>query len=96
MRGALTINYHSPAGSLNTGSVSGGWAGGFHTYGIYRARLYSRVYWDGRLVRTYRTDDDGQPETLLFTMGYGGNGAPVDTGAAGEMIVDYVRAWAPA
>ena len=94
--GPLTINYHSPGGTLNTGSVAGVWSGGFHTYGIYRGRLYSRVYWDGRLVRTYRTDDDGQPQMLLLTMGYGGNGSIAHTGASGEMVVDYVRAWAPA
>jgi beta-glucanase (GH16 family) len=91
--GQLTINYHSPAGSLETGTVSGAWSSGFHTYGIYRGRLYSRVYWDGRLVRTYRTHDDGQPEMLLFTMGAANT---IRTGAAGEMVVDYVRAWAPA
>ena len=94
--GPLTINYHSPAGALNTGSPAGVWAGGFHTYGIYRGRLYSRVYWDGRLVRTYRTNDDGQPQMLIFTMGYGGNGSTPYTGASGAMVVDYVRAWAPA
>ena len=94
--GSLTINYHGSAGTLNTGSVRGVWSGGFHTYGIYRGVLYSRVFWDGRLVRTYRTDDDGAPEMLLFTMGYGGNGSTAYTGASGEMVVDYVRAWAPA
>ena len=93
--GSLTINYHSPAGALNTGTVRGAWANRFHTYGIYRGAFYSRVFWDGRLVRTYRTDDDGAPEMLLFTMGYGGNGSTAYTGASGEMVVDYVRAWAP-
>lgn len=94
--GSLTINYHSPAGALNTGSVHGLWGGGFHTYGIYRGRLYSRVFWDGRLVRTYRTDDDGAPQMLLFTMGYGRDGTTAYTGTSGEMVVDYVRAWAHA
>jgi len=94
--GPLTINYHSPAGAFETGTVRGVWAGGFHTYGIYRGRLYSRVYWDGRIVRTYRTDDDGAPEMLLFTMGYGRNGSTAYTGASGQMVVDYVRAWAHA
>ena len=94
--GSLTINYHSPAGTLNTGSVRGVWADGFHTYGVYRGALYSRVFWDGRLVRTYRTDDDGAPELLIFTMGYGRDGSTAYTGASGEMVVDYVRAWAHA
>jgi hypothetical protein len=94
--GSLTINYHGSAGALNTGTVRGVWANRFHTYGIYRGALYSLVFWDGRLVRSYPTDDDGAPEMLLFTMGYGGNGSTAYTGASGEMVVDYVRAWAPA
>ena len=91
--GDLTINYHYPGGSLETGSVRGSWADRFHTYGIYRGRLYSRVYWDGRLVRTYRTSDNGLPETLWLTMGAANI---LRTGASGRMLVDYVRAWAPA
>jgi hypothetical protein len=88
--GALTINYHSPALVEHSGAIPGEWAGRFHVYGIYRGRSYSSVYWDGKLVRAYRTDDDGQPETLLLTLGAGDQ---IRTGAAGAMIVDYVRAW---
>ena len=91
--GDLTINYHSPLGGLETGTVGGDWAGGFHTYGIYRGRGFSRVYWDGKLVRTYRTHDDGQPQMLLLTIGAAN---VIRTGAAGQMVVDYVRAWQPA
>jgi beta-glucanase (GH16 family) len=91
--GELTINYHSPLGGLETGPVQGTWASGFHTYGIYRGRFFSRIYWDGKLVRTYRTHDDGQPQMLLLTMGAAN---VIRTGAAGEMLVDYVRAWEPA
>jgi beta-glucanase (GH16 family) len=88
--GALTINYHSPALVEHSGAIPGARAGRFHVYGIYRGRTYSSVYWDGKLVRTYRTDDDGQPETLLLTLGVGNQ---IRTGAAGAMIIDYVRAW---
>jgi hypothetical protein len=88
--GALTINYHSPSMVEHSGAIPGDWAGRFHTYGIYRGRTYSSVYWDGKLVRTYRTYDDGQPETLLLTLGAGNE---IRTGPAGAMIVDYVRAW---
>lgn len=91
--GALTVNYHSPTITHTTGPVPGDWAGRFYTYGIYRGRTLSRVYWDGKLVRTYGTDDDGQPETLLLTLGAGNE---IRTGAAGAMIVDYVRAWSRA
>ena len=91
--GALTVNYHSPSDTRLLGPVPGNWAGAFHTYGIYRGRFYSRVYWDGRLVQTYRTADNGQPQTLLLTLGAGNE---IKTGAPGAMIVDYVRVWAPA
>ena len=91
--GSLTVNYHSPVGALETGTPIGRWSRGFHTYGIYRGRFFSRVYWDGKLVRTYRTHDDGQPQMLLLTMGASN---VIRTGAAGEMVVDYVRAWEPA
>ncbi|MDE3130415.1 MAG: glycoside hydrolase family 16 protein [Acidobacteriota bacterium] len=91
--GQLTINYHWPGGDLETGSVHGAWGDGFHTYGLYRGLRHSRVYWDGRLVRTYRTYDSGAPETLLLTLGEGNR---IVTGVASEMVVDYIRAWAPA
>ena len=88
--GDLTVNYHSPSGAHNQGTVSGTWAGGFHTYGIYRGSNYCDVYWDGKLVKSYSTDDNGQPEQLIFTNGLGNQIVP---GAAGEMKVDYVRVW---
>lgn len=91
--GSLTVNYHFPGGALETGSPPGVWARRFHTYGIFRGRFFSRVYWDGKLVRTYRTDDDGRPQILLLTIGAANQ---IRVGAAGEMVVDYVRAWEPA
>lgn len=91
--GALTVNYHSPTVVHLTGRVRGDWAGRFHVFGIYRGRTFSRVYWDGRLVRTYGTADNGEPETILLTLGAGDH---VVTGPAGALIVDYVRVWAPA
>jgi uncharacterized membrane protein len=91
--GSLTVNYHSPSGAHNMGTVPGTWTGGFHTYGIYRGANYSSVYWDGQLVKTYPTDDNGQPQELLFTMG--ANNTMV-FGAQGEMLIDYVRVYSPA
>ena len=91
--GTLTVNYHSPSGAHNQGTVPGNWAGGFHTFGIYRGSNYCDVYWDGQLVKQYPTDDNGQPQDLLFTIGASNQLA---LGAAGEMEVDYVRVWAPA
>jgi beta-glucanase (GH16 family) len=91
--GTLTVNYHSPSGTHNQGTVPGDWAGGFHTYGIYRGPNYCDVYWDGNLVKSYSTDDNGQPQTLIFTMGAANTLA---YGASGQMLIDYVRVWAPA
>lgn len=88
--GSLTINYHSPAVTLHSGSIPGSWANRFHVFGIYRSRHFARVYWDGRVVGAYRTHDDGAPETLLLTLGAGNQ---VRTGRVGAMVIDYVRAW---
>jgi hypothetical protein len=91
--GTLTINYHSPSGAHNTGTVSGDWAGAFHTFGIYRGAGYCDVYWDGQLVRHYSTDDNGQAQYLLFTIGASN---VLQFGPAGQLQVDYVRVWSPA
>jgi beta-glucanase (GH16 family) len=91
--GTLTVNYHSPSGAHNTGTVSGTWSNAFHTYGIYRGSNYCNVYWDGQLVRHYTTDDNGGAENLIFTIGAANT---LQFGAAGQVKVDYVRVWAPA
>ena len=91
--GTLTVNYHSPSGAHNTGTVAGTWSNAFHTYGIYRGTNYCDVYYDGQLVRQYTTDDNGGAEELLFTMG---SANTLQFGPAGQMKVDYVRVWAPA
>jgi beta-glucanase (GH16 family) len=88
--GHLTVNYHSPTGAHHQGSVPGSWTGSFHTYGIYRGANYCDVYWDGKLVKRYSTDDNGRPETLLLTLGASNQ---IVTGKAGQVVVDYVRAW---
>jgi len=88
--GTLTVNYHSPTGAHNQGTVPGTWAGGFHTYGIYRTASKAYVYWDGRLVKSYSTNDNQQPENLIFTMGAANTLA---YGTSGRMLVDYVRVW---
>jgi hypothetical protein len=89
--GTLTINYHSPAGADNTGTVPGTWTNSFHTYGLYRGSNYCDVYYDGNLVRTYSTDDNGQPEPLVVNVGDYSSGNVY--GTASQVKVDYVRAW---
>jgi hypothetical protein len=89
--GTLTVNYHSPAGANNGPTVPGTWSNGFHTYGLYRGSNYCDVYYDGTLVRTYSTDDNGQPEPLVINVGTYSTGSVY--GTASEVKVDYVRAW---
>lgn len=88
--GTLTVNYHSPTGAHNQGTVAGTWAGGFHTYGIYRTATKCYVYWDGKLVKSYPTSDNGAGENLILTTGAANT---LQFGTAGRMIVDYVRLW---
>jgi hypothetical protein len=90
--GSVTVNYHSPSGAHNTGSPSGLWCNSWHTYGEYRARNHVLVYYDGVLVRTIRTDDNGKPQSILMTSG-ATSGGPIQYGAAGNVLVDYVRCW---
>ena len=92
--GELTVNYHSPSGAHNQGTVSGPWGNGFHTYGLHRLATRADVYWDGVLVKSYPTDDSGAAEALLLNVGASTSRAAV-TGAAGQVRVDYVRAWRP-
>ena len=57
-------------------------------------RLYGKadVYYDGKLVKSYTTNDNLLPEYMILNIGAGQN-SPTMTGAAGQMKVDYVRAW---
>lgn len=88
--GQATSNYHSNNGADNSGPIPGTWTdGGWHTFGIDREPGENRIYWDGKLVRTYSTHDNGAPEALLLNFGSGG-GPQVD---GATMQVDYVRVW---
>ena len=99
--GAATSNYHSPQGASNSGTIPGNWSNSFHTYGLYRGATSCTVYYDGKVVRTYPTHDDGgAQEILLDAASSTGPDATIDaptmTGSASAMKVDYVRAWVPA
>lgn len=84
--GQATVNYHSKSGSHNQGAVPGDWTG-WHTYTLHRKRTSADVYWDGKLVKSYPTDDSGGAHSLILSMGAGLVGA--------QMRVDYVRVWNP-
>jgi hypothetical protein len=92
--GTLTVNYHDAGGAHNQGVVPGTWSNQFHIYGIHRAAGHADVYWDGRLVKSYPTDDNGVGQALLLNVGVNPpNGSLSAFGAASEVKVDYVRAW---
>lgn len=92
--GKLTINYHSPTGAHNFGAVPGYWGDAFHTYGIHRKADSADVYWDGQLVKSYNTDDNGDGEHLIFNIGADNDGFGI-YGIASQVKVDYVRVWKP-
>ena len=94
--GSLTVDYHGTTNSENFGTPSGGpWHNGFHVFTLHRKARSADVYWDGRLVESYPTGDNRKPEELILNIGISGTRTPV-LGRAGEMRVDYVRAWEPA
>jgi hypothetical protein len=90
--GTLTVNYHSPSGAHNQGSIPGTWSNEFHTYGVHRKASSADVYWDGVLVESYPTDDNGAAQSLLVNVGSHSSGGNV-FGSAGQLRVDYVRVW---
>jgi hypothetical protein len=72
--------------------IPGSWSNAFHTYGLYRKANSADVYWDGKLVRSYPTDDNGQPESLILNVGHAADSITA-TGAASQVRVNYVRVW---
>lgn len=93
LSGNPTVNYHSPSGAHNQGRVEGTWNDGFHVYGVHRKAKSADVYWDGVIVKSYDTDDNGEGEELLFNVGVGDLAPHI--GTEGEFKVDYARAWIP-
>jgi len=94
-RSGLTVNYHSASGQYQLGGVPGVWFNDFHTYGVLRTAGKAEVYWDGVLVKSYKTDDNGRGQALILNVGKSG-ARPAVTGRASRVKVDYVRAWRPA
>jgi hypothetical protein len=89
--GQMTVNYHSASGAHNQGAVPGVWNNGWHVYGLWRKGSTAEVYYDGKLVKSYPTDDGNAPQYLILNVGNGGS--PNVYGAASQVRVDYVRAW---
>lgn len=89
-----TINYHDSSGQAGPFTQSGTWAGGFHTYTLWRQKTQLLVYWDGVLKKTIPTSDTGVAWSVYLTHGYSSSGSTLSVGA--QMVVQYVRAWSPA
>jgi hypothetical protein len=90
LAGGMTTNYHSPSGASNSSTIPGTWGNGFHTYAVDRENGTNSIYFDGKLVRSYASNDGGSPHYLIFNVGT--SGAAI-TGAAGGIKVDWVRVW---
>ena len=92
--GHMEFNYHS-TGQNSTASPPGNWGNSWHVYGIYRSATQVQVFYDGVLVQTLATSDNGGPESIMFTSGVTDAccGAPAVYGPAGNVLVDWVREW---
>jgi hypothetical protein len=90
--GTATTNYHSPSGQDGPFNISGTWVNAFHTYGMHRKSTSVDIYWDGTLVKTMATSDNGAAQAVLINVGSGNTGV---YGAASQVLVDWVRAWTP-
>lgn len=90
LAGDTTSVYHS-AGATKADSIFGCWAGKYHTYGVHRMPGVNNIYYDGRLVHSYRTQDGNSPHFLILNVGYS-IGEEI-YGERGAVKVDYVRVW---
>lgn len=102
LRGPLETNYHCSAKisacNYSSGPIPGVWAGGWHTYAVDRENGINYIYWDGKQVASYKTDDNGAPNYIVLNVGNSTGvdcncGGPSMYGAASHVLVDYVRAW---
>ena len=97
--GHMEYNYHSTStnssGRAPSLSPAGEWGNSWHVYGIYRAATQVEVFYDGVLIGTVATSDNGGPESIMFTSGKTDAccGAPAVYGPAGNVLVDWVREW---
>jgi beta-glucanase (GH16 family) len=93
--GHMEANYHGASAGENVATTTGNLANSWHVYGVYRGATQDQVFYDGTLVGTVTTSDDGGPESIMLTSGNTNAccGAPSQTGSAGDVLVDWVRAW---
>jgi hypothetical protein len=90
--GIATGSYHSSLVEARTWTASSYLGGAWHTYTLWRQFGSCRIYLDGVEVAHYLTSISADPEDIILNVGTG-RGNPTQTGAAGEMRVDWVRGW---
>lgn len=90
LSGDVESVYHSADWSKSR-QVSGCWAGEYHTYGLHRKAGDNDIYYDGRRVHSYASNDGNSPHYLILNVGV--SGGPRIFGERGSVRVDYVRAW---
>lgn len=90
LAGDMWSVYHSAEGRKKR-TIAGCWAGEYHTYGLHRKAGANDVYYDGRLVHSYATNDGNSPHYLILNVGV--SVGPRIFGEQGSMRVDYVRVW---
>lgn len=93
--GHMEANYHSTSANVNVANPSGNWANSWHVYGVYRGATQDQIFYDGSLVATVKTSDNGGLQSIMFTSGKTNSccGAPSVAGPAANVLVDWVREW---
>jgi beta-glucanase (GH16 family) len=92
--GVMQENYHCGTSnpSFNYPSYVGS---AFHTYTLHRKSTSYDLYVDGVFIHNVpkNTADDGLPQYVLFNIGRTNSGSHNNFTSAGNLLVDYVRAW---
>lgn len=98
LSGVATTNYHygtpDDPQAQNSNQIPGNWGNNFHVYGCWRQPTKAEIYWDGELIYTHPTSDNGDPHAVIITQGPATD--PAYTKAGAVVVVDWVRIWEPA
>ena len=86
----MEYNYSSDQSSGKL-KPTGLWGNSWHVYGVYRSATSVQVFYDGVLMGTLATNDNGGPESIMFTSGKTNTccGAPTAYGSTGNVLVDW-------
>jgi hypothetical protein len=84
-------NNPSGIGGENAGYVGGA----YHIFTLQRTATNSIFWYDGVEIANIATSQNAatSPHYLVLNIGNNNQGGPVMTGAAGALLVEYVRAW---